>query len=117
MIREIGSVYHEVKYMEDKIYIRMDNIDYTVQGEWIKFTYRVTKKGDVVIGATLATAHEIEEAKRLAGYIELDKIVTEELGKVKEKLVKVRDKAKVGFNKTKQKIKEKVNELKDKLDD
>ena len=117
MIREIGSVYQEVKYMKDRIYIRIDDADYAVQGEWIKFTYKVTKKGDVIIGATLATAHEIEEAKRIAGYIELDKIVTEELGKAKEKLIKVRDKAKVEFKKAKQKLKEKFNELKDKLDD
>ena len=38
MIREIGSVYHEVKFMEDKIYIRVDDVDYAVQGEWIRFT-------------------------------------------------------------------------------
>ena len=105
MIREIGSVYHEVKFMEDKIYIRVDDVDYAVQGEWIRFTYRVTKKGDVVVGARLATQHEIEEAKRLEGYIELDKIITEEWEKVKEK-----------FGVLKEKAKAKLKELKDKLD-
>ena len=104
MIREIGSVYHEVKFMEDKIYIRVDDVDYAVQGEWIRFTYRVTKKGDVVVGARLATQHEIEEAKRLEGYIELDKIITEEWEKVKEK-----------FGVLKEKAKTKLKELKDKL--
>lgn len=105
MIREIGSVYHEVKFMEDKIYIRIDDVDYAVQGEWIRFTYKVTKKGDVVVGARLATQPEIEEAKRLAGYIELDKIITEEWEKVKEK-----------FDVLKEKAKAKLKELKDKLD-
>ena len=105
MIREIGSVYHEVKFMEDKIYIRIDDVDYAVQGEWIRFTYKVTKKGDVVVGARLATQPEIEEAKRLAGYIELDKIITEEWEKAKEK-----------FGVLKEKAKTKLKELKDKLD-
>ena len=105
MIREIGSVYHEVKFMEDKIYIRIDDVDYAVQGEWIRFTYKVTKKGDVVVGARLATQPEIEEAKRLAGYIELDKIITEEWEKAKEK-----------FGVLKEKVKAKLKELKDKLD-
>jgi len=105
MIREIGSTYHKVKFMEDKIYIRIDDVDYAVQGEWIRFTYKVTKKGDAIVGARLATQPEIEEAKRLAGYIELDKIITEEWEKVKEK-----------FGILKEKAKAKLKELKDKLD-
>ena len=105
MIREIGSVYSEVKFVEDRIYIRMDDVDYAVQGEWIKVTYKVTKKGDVIIGATLATQQEIERAKKVNLYVELDKEIQEEWEKVKEK-----------FGVLKEKAKAKLKELKDKLD-
>ena len=104
MIKEIGSIYHQVVYVEDRIYIRVDDVDYAVQGEWIRFTYRVTKKGDVIVGARLATQQEIEEARKLQDIIELDKMLTEELNKVKDK-----------FNNLKEKAKAKLKEFKDKI--
>ena len=92
MIREIGSVYSEVKFVEDRIYIRMDDVDYAVQGEWIKVTYKVTKKGDVIIGATLATQQEIEQAKKVNLYVELDKEIQEEWNKLKDNAKELKDK-------------------------
>ena len=107
MIREIGSVYSEVKFVEDRIYIRMDDADYAVQGEWIKFTYKVTKKGDVIIGATLATQQEIEQAKKVSLYVELDKEIQEEWNKLKDNAKELKDKAKNKFNELKEKFQNK----------
>lgn len=107
MIREIGSVYSEVKFVEDRIYIRMDDVDYAVQGEWIKVTYKVTKKGDVIIGATLATQQEIEQAKKVNLYVELDKEIQEEWNKLKDNAKELKYKAKNKFNELKEKFQNK----------
>ena len=107
MIREIGSVYSEVKFVEDRIYIRMDDVDYAVQGEWIKVTYKVTKKGDVIIGATLATQQEIERAKKVDLYVELDKEIQEEWNKLKDNAKELKYKAKNKFNELKEKFQNK----------
>ena len=107
MIREIGSVYSEVKFVEDRIYIRMDDVDYAVQGEWIKVTYKVTKKGDVIIGATLATQQEIEQAKEVSLYVELDKEIQEEWNKLKDNAKELKYKAKNKFNELKEKFQNK----------
>lgn len=107
MIREIGSVYSEVKFVEDRIYIRVDDVDYAVQGEWIKVTYKVTKKGDVIIGATLATQQEIEQAKKVNLYVELDKEIQEEWNKLKDNAKELKYKAKNKFNELKEKFQNK----------
>ena len=107
MIREIGSVYSEVKFVEDRIYIRVDDVDYAVQGEWIKVTYKVTKKGDVIIGATLATQQEIEQAKEVSLYVELDKEIQEEWNKLKDNAKELKYKAKNKFNELKEKFQNK----------
>ena len=102
MIREIGSMYNKVEFVKDRVYVTIDGTDYVVENEWVKVTYKVTKKGDVVVKVVLATEQEIAHEKKIQGIIELDKEIQEEWNELKHNV-------KNTFNKLKEKFNNKFN--------
>ena len=63
MIKKIGEKYEVVKYVKDKTIVKINNEDYIVYDEWVKFTYIVSEEQDKIVDKKLATIEEINNHK------------------------------------------------------
>ena len=108
MIREIGSLYDEIKFVEEKVYIKIDGVDYAVEGEWLKFTYKVTKKGDIIVDVKLATTEEIEQVNEIDLFEVIDKNIQENFEEAKKEWGKFKNNVKNKWIEVKEKISNKI---------